>query len=86
MIVVEFVEAVEVMLDAAIKWIMLFAAIGTGLGLLAGWVVTRVVKWAWRGLRRACGASDTPKAAQGVPEAPKSSEARTADPGYEEAA
>lgn len=83
---IELFDAVDAMLDAAIKWIMLFAAIGSVLGLLGVWVVTRVVKWAWRGLRRACGASDAPKAAPDPRNAPKPSEARTDDPGYEEAA
>lgn len=74
MIVIEFVEAVEVMLDAAIKWIMLFAAIGSVLGLLGVWVVTRVVKWAWRTARRTWGSTGPRKAlsARLPPELPSS--------------
>lgn len=86
MIVIELVDAVEVLFTALMAWIAAISAAVTLAGWGLVWVVTRIVKWARRGLRRACGASDAPKAAQDVPEAPKPAEARTDDPGYEEAA
>ncbi|MGA6223499.1 hypothetical protein ACPESV_24575 [Streptomyces umbrinus] len=86
MIVIELVDAVEVLFTALMAWIAAISAAATLAGWGLVWVVTRVAKRARRGLRRACGASDGPKAAPDPRDAPEPAEARTVDPGYGEAA
>ncbi|MFI1485709.1 hypothetical protein [Streptomyces sp. NPDC020747] len=86
MTVIEFFDAVDAMLDAAIKWIMLGSAIASLLLLAAVAVVTWAAKRVRRGARRACGASGGPNEGLDDREAPEAAEGRTETPGYREAA
>lgn len=58
MIVIEFLDAVDALAKALAVWFVVGAAIATPVVLVAGWAVTRVVKWAWQRIR--------PRARRGV--------------------
>lgn len=82
----EFFDAIDTMLTALFVWIIIGSAATTLLVLGVAALVWSAWKRASRGVRGARGASDVPDDAPDPRDAPKSSEARTADPGYEEAA
>lgn len=84
--IVDLYEAVDRMLWAIAVWIVAGAAVAAPVVLFAGWAVTRVVKWAWRAARRACGASGGPNAGLDDRDAPEASQGPYSDSGYEEAA
>jgi hypothetical protein len=64
-VIVDLYEAVDRMLWAIAAWIAAGAAVAAPVALFSGWVVTRVVKWAWRAARRAWG-STAPRGALGA--------------------
>lgn len=95
MIVIEFVEALEALAAAVAVWIVIGCAIAAPVVLLAGWVATRVAKWAWqrirpharRGVQKGAGAPQSPSCGSDFAEgAPEASQGPYSDSGYREAA
>lgn len=84
--IVDLYDAIDRMLWAIVAWIAVAAAIATPVVLLAAWAVTRAVKQAWRALSGCVRASGGMEGALDVHDAPDATQARTDDPGYEEAA
>lgn len=84
--IVDLYDAIDRMLWALLAWIAIGAALATPVLLLAAWAVARAAKTAWRALSGPCDASDAPDAEPDPQDAPEPPQARTADPGYEEAA
>lgn len=95
MIVIEFMDAVEVLFTALMAWIAAISAAVTLAGWGLVWVVTRVVKWAWQRIRPQArhGAQAPVSRPQGgscgsgfTEEAPEASQAPSKDFSYREAA